>query len=96
MTTEVAQTIFEKVSALPHSKQAEVLEFVERLAAQEAAPAAQHERPIWEVITEISSQDPEECWSEVPSDGSLNVDHYLYGAPKKSSGGKFSRTRTIG
>lgn len=83
--TEVAQTIFEKVSALPHSKQAEVLEFVERLAAQEAAPAPGSPRPIWEVIRDISSKVPEDFWANVPSDSSLNVDHYLYGAPKKSS-----------
>lgn len=85
MSTEVAQTIFEKVSALPQSKQAEVLEFVERLATQEKMSAPLRERPIWEVIAEISSQVPEEVWDNVPSDGSLNVDHYLYGAPKKSS-----------
>ena len=85
MSTEVAQTIFEKVNALPQSKQAEVLEFVERLAAQEKTSTPLQERPIWEVIAEISSQVPEDAWDNVPSDGSLNVDHYLYGAPKKSS-----------
>jgi hypothetical protein len=85
MSTDVAQTIFEKVSALPQSKQAEVLEFVERLAAPEEASAPSRERPIWEVIAEISSTVPDEEWAKLPSDGSLNVDHYLYGAPKKSS-----------
>lgn len=85
MSTEVAQTIFEKVSALPQSQQAEVLEFIERLAAQEKKSAPPRERPIWEVITEISSEVPEEVWEQLPRDGSLNVDHYLYGAPKKSS-----------
>jgi hypothetical protein len=85
MSTEVAQTIFEKVSDLPQSKQAEVLEFVERLAAQEKTLTPQHERPIWEIIHEISSKVPDEAWSNVPRDGSLNVDHYLYGAPKKTS-----------
>ena len=85
MSTEVAQTIFEKVSALPQPKQAEVLEFVERLTEQERASAPLRERPIWEVINEISSQVPDEEWARLPPDGSLNVDHYLYGAPKKSS-----------
>lgn len=85
MSTEVAQTIFEKVSALPQSKQAEVLEFVERLSAQDERSVPSHERPIWEVIREISSTVPEEEWAKLPADGSLNVNHYLYGAPKKSS-----------
>lgn len=85
MSTEVAQTIFEKVNALPQAKQAEVLQFVERLAAQEETTAPRQERPIWEVIREISSEVPDEVWEQLPRDGSLNVDHYLYGAPKKSS-----------
>lgn len=84
MSTEV-ETIFEKIRALPPEQQREVLEFVEQLAIQENPSQPRRERPIWEVIAEISSQVPDEVWEKVPSDGSLNVDHYLYGAPKKSS-----------
>lgn len=40
-------------------------------------------RPIEEIIAEIASQIPEEEWREVPEDLSINLDHYLYGAPKK-------------
>jgi len=35
------------------------------------------------VIAEISSEIPDEEWEKLPSDGSVNHDHYLYGAPKK-------------
>lgn len=50
----------------------------------ERAPVALDERPIWEVIAEISRSVPEEAWDDLPSDLSKNLDHYLYGAPKVS------------
>jgi hypothetical protein len=40
-------------------------------------------RPIWEIITEIANQAPPGTWDDVPTDGSVNHDHYLYGAPQK-------------
>jgi hypothetical protein len=42
-------------------------------------------RPIWEIIVEISSTVPVEEWDKIPEDASVNLDHYLYGAPKKSN-----------
>ena len=80
MQSEIAETIFERVKVLPLDKQKEVLEIVE-----EKVSAFQKEdtRPIWEVIAEISSEIPDEEWEKLPADGSLNHDHYLYGAPKK-------------
>ena len=39
--------------------------------------------PIWEIITEISSQAPPGTRDDVPSDGSVNHDHYLYGIPRR-------------
>ncbi|CAN5182492.1 MAG: hypothetical protein ACR2GW_10880 [Pyrinomonadaceae bacterium] len=85
MSTEVAEVIFDKVKALPAEQQTQVLEFVERLAddSQTEAIEANEGRPIWEVIAEISSQVPDEEWDQLPADGSLNHDHYLYGGPKK-------------
>ncbi len=80
MQTEIAQTIFEKVKNLPLDEQKEVLEIIEKKVS---ASQKKDSRPIWEVITEISSQIPEEEWAKLPSDGSSNHDHYLYGASKK-------------
>ena len=39
--------------------------------------------PIWEVIAKIGESIPEEEWKKVPTDLSYNLDHYLYGSPKK-------------
>jgi hypothetical protein len=36
------------------------------------------------MIDEIRAQVPEEEWKKLPIDLSKNVDHYLYGAPKRN------------
>ena len=38
---------------------------------------------IWEVIAQIGESVPVEEWDKVPTDLAENIDHYLYGAPKK-------------
>jgi hypothetical protein len=42
-------------------------------------------RPVWEVITEIGSEVPEEDWGKVPKDLSKELDHYLYGSPRSEN-----------
>ena len=42
-------------------------------------------RPIWEIVTEMGAEIPEEEWEKVPSDLSKNLDHYLYGTPRTES-----------
>jgi len=39
-------------------------------------------KPLWMRIVEIGASVPREDWREVPADASINLDHYLYGAPK--------------
>lgn len=80
MPSEIAEVIFKKVKILPLKKQQEVLEIVEQKLEQNAPD---NYRPIWEIAKEISSQVADEEWKNIPSDGSVNHDHYLYGAPKK-------------
>ena len=41
------------------------------------------EKPLWEVIAEIARRVPDEEWAKIPSDASYQLDHYLYGAPRK-------------
>jgi len=36
-------------------------------------------RPLWEIAQELASQIPPEEWEKVPTDASINLDHYLYG-----------------
>ena len=40
-------------------------------------------RSIEEIIAELANQVPREEWDRLPSDLSDNLDHYLYGSPKR-------------
>ena len=80
MQTEIAETIYEKVKILSLDEQREVLEIVEEKIS---VSQKKDSRPIWEVAREISESVPFEEWEKLPADGSVNHDHYLYGAPKK-------------
>ncbi len=40
-------------------------------------------KPLWETIAEIARSVPEESWARIPSDASYQLDHYLYGAPRR-------------
>ncbi len=78
MAANVEQELIDKVRALPIEKQQELLRIVERF--EQGSP---QEETIWEKIEERARQVPLEEWADAPRDGSVNVDHYLYGAPKK-------------
>jgi len=67
-------------------KSLDLLESQNRAAPAEtiSAPVKGNSRPIWEVIQEISRSIPEEDLASLPRDLSINLDHYLYGAPKAS------------
>jgi hypothetical protein len=85
MSANLEQAILEKIQALPDNKQQEVLALVDEMLKQNhELPPHKNVRPIWEIIEEISSQAPPGTWDDVPTDGSVNHDHYLYGAPKKN------------
>jgi hypothetical protein len=84
MSANLEQAILEKIQGLPAEKQEEVLALVDKMLREQQQPRPRKNvRPIWEIIEEISSQAPAGTWDDVPTDGSVNHDHYLYGAPKK-------------
>ncbi|MDB9392851.1 hypothetical protein [Microcystis aeruginosa] len=41
------------------------------------------QKTIWDKIAERVAQLPPEVIEQLPTDSSENLDHYLYGAPKK-------------
>ena len=71
----VEEEIIERVHALPPDRQEEVLRFVESLTPSR--------KPLLQEIREIYQDIPDAEWEKLPRDGSENLDHYLYGAPKK-------------
>jgi hypothetical protein len=81
MSANLERAILEKVQALPDNRQQEVLALVDGMLREEREKLPRE--PVRPIIEEISSQAPPGTWDSVPTDGSVNHDHYLYGAPKK-------------
>lgn len=75
MQTETLVKITERVKVLSAEQQEKVLEFVENLEPPR--------RTLWEIWKEHLKDIPEEELDKIPTDASVNLDHYLYGAPKK-------------
>lgn len=40
-------------------------------------------KPIWEVIAESMKEVPQEDLAALPRDGASQIDHYVYGLPKR-------------
>jgi hypothetical protein len=86
MAANIEEKVVEKLRALPEAQQAEVLKYVEELAGSETKADNGHPTgrvAIWDKIEEIMRDVPDEVLASIPTDGSINVDHYLYGASKK-------------
>lgn len=83
MSSNIEHAIVEKLRTLPPEQQQQVLEFVERLTLPSQSSHDETTETIWDKIEKRIAQAPPDTWDDAPPDGSLNVDHYLYGAPKK-------------
>jgi hypothetical protein len=86
MAANVEQELIEKLRTLPAEQQQKVLHFVEDLQHSHTSPETETgpaKMTIWDKVKDIIEQIPAEAWEELPKDGSLNVDHYLYGSPKR-------------
>jgi Arc/MetJ-type ribon-helix-helix transcriptional regulator len=51
-------------------------------AAMPESPAGSP-KPIWEVVDELRKAVPPEEFAKLPKDGAEQLDHYLYGSPKR-------------
>ena len=84
MAANLEDQLIDKVRALPPDKQREALRLLDSLATGASSEETDvNRRPIWEVVDEINAGLPADTWENVPPDGSVNLDHYLYGAPKR-------------
>ena len=54
----------------------------EQPATSEEPPAKAY-KPIWEVADDIRKSIPAEEWAKLPADGARQIDHYIYGSPKR-------------
>jgi Arc/MetJ-type ribon-helix-helix transcriptional regulator len=46
-------------------------------------PPAKGDKTIWERILEMTAEVPEAEWDKLPADSSAQLDHYIYGTPKR-------------
>lgn len=86
MAANLEDQLIDKVRALPPNKQEEALRLLDTLASgasSESNGTGVDRRPIWELVDEINAGLPTDIWDSVPTDGSINLDYYLYGAPKQ-------------
>lgn len=84
MAANLEDQLIDKVRALPPNKQQEALRLLASLAnraSSEPNGTRVDRRPIWEIVEEVNAGLPADTWENVPTDGSINLDHYLYGAP---------------
>jgi Arc/MetJ-type ribon-helix-helix transcriptional regulator len=51
--------------------------------ADRQEPSAPARKPIWQEFEEIAASIPQEVWDKMPADSSEQLDHYLYGTPKR-------------
>ena len=84
MAANLEDQLIDKVRALAPDKQQEALRLLDTLATSPSSEGTGVDRrPIWEVVSEINAGLPADTWENVPTDGSINLNHYLYGAPKR-------------
>ena len=86
MAANLEDQLIDKVRALSVNKQQEALRLLDALACSSGSEpngAGLDRRPIWQVVEETNAALPADTWDNVPTDGSINLDHYLYGAPKQ-------------
>ena len=86
MASNLEDKLIDIVRALPSDKQKEALRLLDALSSEQSSEhngRSLDHRPIWELVDEINAELPADTWDNVPTDGSINLDHYLYGAPKK-------------
>ena len=76
MPNDLTQIVTEKMQVLPIEEQQKVVEFVELLSKPK-------KQTLLEKLAVISSRVPDEVWETLPADGAENIDHYLYGSPKR-------------
>jgi Ribbon-helix-helix domain len=50
---------------------------------EQPAPPPNARKPIWELFEEASRKIPDEELDRLPTDLAAQVDHYLYGTPKR-------------
>jgi len=90
MFIELPTELEERLRAEAERRGLEIGDYVrpalETLANQPAAQLRERTaKPIWETAAELLADLPEEELARLPADGSEQIDHYVYGSPKREA-----------
>jgi hypothetical protein len=77
MPNDLTQIVAEKMQVLPIEEQQKVVEFVQTLGKEKS-------KSLLDKINERVSKLSVETLERLPVDGAENLNHYLYGSPKKA------------
>jgi hypothetical protein len=80
MSTSLQQMVQDKIQFLSDEELASVLKYMESIRSE----ISTKRKTIAEKFADIRAKYPEETWDDMPVDGAENLDHYLYGHPKKA------------
>lgn len=78
--TSEEEVIVEAIRRLKRDEEAGKPNTIGPTTAQEV-----DDRPIWELIQELTASVPDEEFLKLPTDGAEHLDHYVYGHAKRSS-----------
>lgn len=68
----------------PNGKLVRITQIEElRIQPANSPPALRMTRPIEDIIAELAAEVPQAEWDRLPHDLTDNLDHYLYGTPKR-------------
>ena len=78
MSLDLQYAIQKQARTLSEDGMRQVLNFMNHLQKKEKSPET-----LGDLIDECFKDVPPEVMDKLPEDASANLDHYLYGAPKK-------------
>jgi hypothetical protein len=76
--TIAEKQIVEKIKVLLPQERDEVLRYVEDILSKR-----HRKMTLGEKISALSAEVSDDVWEKIPTDGSQQHDHYIYGTPKK-------------
>ncbi len=84
MTPNILSEVIDTVRGLNDEQRKDVLEYAKKIRESDVEEVDEpKKRKFMERIEELRKKLPADAWDESPTDGSLNHDYYLYGAPKR-------------
>ena len=84
LTIDLPDEIAAAVKAQAEAEGMTVESWLCRLVEERLRSGKEDDRPVSEMIREIWADMPDEVRSKLPGDGASQVDHYVYGLPKRN------------